>query len=146
MLPECIGLVGGTPGKILVELKLFAQPFAGPDILCLLPLLLPDRVGSGNHLLCLLDGHEQYAICIGKYNLTAGHGQVAKPDGVQRLRITRIEPLRTGGRTAITENSETDLLKLQRVAVTAPHADAPSPLACASSAVRSPMQPSSILP
>jgi hypothetical protein len=51
-----------------------------------------------------------------------------------------IEPLRAGGTSPITEDRKTDLMKFYRVAVGAPDDDARSRV------VRSPMQPSSILP
>ena len=121
MLSERVLLIGGAPGEILLKLKLFAQFPASPDLFCLPPLLLPDALRGRKNLLRSLSRRKQDTVCIGEYNVCRGRHDVAKSRRRQCGRLARIKSLWTSRIGTVTKDGETDLVKLHRIAMTAPY-------------------------
>ena len=57
MLAEGVLVIDRTLGEVRLELELFAQLFACPDLCCLAFLSLPDTVGLGKLFIYLLAVH-----------------------------------------------------------------------------------------
>ena len=123
MLAERVCFIGGTSGEVLIKVKLLSQCFASPDLFCLAPLLLPDRVRGGENFLNTLEGRKQHPVGICKDNVLTCDDDFAELGRSQCLRRRRIEPPRTGGKGSITKNWKSDLTKLDSIAVATPNND-----------------------
>ena len=97
MLSERIGGVGGAFGKIIGELQLAAQGFAGTDGVGLSAFALPDGFRGFEEFLNRSAVDKDAAVVIGENEVAVLDFEIAEARRGQRIGIARIEALRTGG-------------------------------------------------
>src|SRR5688572_7177852 len=127
MLAKRVCLIVRATPQVFLELKLLAQFFARPNLLCLTPLLHPNHTCRSDEFLCLPNGREDHAVDIREDNIFACHSELTKSRRTQCLRMSRIESLRTCGISSITKNRKSNLMQFHTITVTSPDDDACQP-------------------
>src|SRR5438552_5169339 len=117
---KCITRIGRSLLQILGKLQLFSQRVPAPNGLRLTPFALPDFLCHAKQLVDTLGFDKQTAVVVGEDDIAGFDQKVTETGGTQRRCVTRIEPSRAARRHAITENGQTNLSELRRIAMRAP--------------------------
>jgi len=90
------------------------------DRLRLMPFAFPDFVRNAKQFIDILGRRKQTAVVVGEDDIAGFDKEVTETCGAQRRGITNVEPLRAARTHSVTENRQTNLSKLGRVAMRAP--------------------------
>jgi hypothetical protein len=123
MLPKIVGWIGRSSGKVLSELQLLAQCFAGLDSFRLAPLYLPNFACVCHYSVELVPVNENATIVVSENGISLTHFKFAKKSDTEGVFSLAVEPLRTRGARTVAKNRKSDLLELGRVAVGSPNDD-----------------------
>ena len=127
MFAKGVAGIAGTLLQIASEVELLAQAAASLYRLGLLAFPLPDLARDGKQFFGVFPRPKKTTVVVGKDDIAGLHEEIAEARRLERGVIARVEPLRPARPWAVTEDRQTNLSQLGRVAMRAPNDNAGEP-------------------